>query len=162
MNFDQALATAVQHAPKPGLAIDVLAVMHKARYPMADILAKVPGDSLAARARAIGVARQTMYVWAQERFRPSREQAAIIAELTGVPVEQIGEYQEGKYDGVGSVGKPPRKKAVRVAKDGEGVPRRAKRARAERGGVGAKPGVGGSPRKVRKRTGKRPVGGKGD
>ena len=159
MDFDQALATAVRHAPKPGLAIDVLAVIHKARYPMADILAKVPGDSLAARARAIGVARQTMYVWAQERFRPSREQAAIIAKLTGVPVEQIGEYQEGKYD---SVGKPARKKAVRVAKDRKGVPLRAKRARAERGGVGAEQGVGGSDRTLRKRTGKRPRGGKGD
>jgi DNA-binding XRE family transcriptional regulator len=159
MDFDQALATAVRHAPKPGLAIDVLAVIHKARYPMADILAKVPGDSLAARARAIGVARQTMYVWAQERFRPSREQAAIIAELTGVPVEQIGEYQEGKHDGAG---KTPRKKTAPVAKAGGDVPRRTARARAERGGVGAKQGVGGRDRKVRNRTGKRPRGGKGD
>jgi DNA-binding XRE family transcriptional regulator len=151
MGFQTILEQAVAVAPKPGLATDVLAVMHKARYPMADILAKVPGDSLAARARAIGVARQTMYVWAQERFRPSREQAAIIHKLTGIPVEQIGEYQEGNH---GSVGKPPRKKAVRVAKDGKGVPRGAARARAKRGGVGAKQGLGGRDRTVRKRTGK--------
>lgn len=98
MSFQQALKTAIKLAPLAALANDVRAVMHKSRYPMAEILAKVPGDSLAARARAIGVSRQTMYVWAQERFRPSGEQAAIIAKLTGVPLAQIGQYQDGVID----------------------------------------------------------------
>ena len=71
MNFPTDTATAIQIAPLPALARDLRAVAHKLRYPMADILAKVPGDTLAERARKIGVSRQTMYVWAQERFRPS-------------------------------------------------------------------------------------------
>ena len=71
MDFQQVLGTAIQKAPLPALARDLRAVAHKLRYPLADILAKVPGDTLAERARKIGVSRQTMYVWAQERFRPS-------------------------------------------------------------------------------------------
>ena len=112
--FDKALNNAIAVAPLPALAVDLMAVWHKFRYPMAAILAKVPGDTLAARARAIGVSRQTMYVWAQERFRPSSVQAAIIAKLTGVPTAQISDYQEGKNDGAG---KSPRKTAARMAKD---------------------------------------------
>ena len=76
MNFQQTSEPAIQKAPLAALAVDLRAVAHKLRYPMADILAKVPGDTLAERARNIGVSRQTMYVWAQERFRPGGAQAA--------------------------------------------------------------------------------------
>src|SRR5580658_8361495 len=114
MGFEQVLQQAIAKAPLSALANDVRAVAHKFRYPMAEILAKVPGDTLAARARAVGVSRQTMYVWAQERFRPSPEQAATISELTGVPVAHIrADDQEGKHDGAG---KPARKTRPRVAK----------------------------------------------
>jgi DNA-binding MarR family transcriptional regulator/DNA-binding XRE family transcriptional regulator len=65
------------------------AAAHKIRFPMQDILAKVPGDTLSARARQIGVSRQTMYVWASERFRPTMPQAEVISRLTGVPVAHI-------------------------------------------------------------------------
>ena len=135
MNFQQILETAIQKAPLPAFERDLCAVAHKLRYPMADILAKVPGDTLAERARKIGVSRQTMYVWAQERFRPSSQQAAIIAKLTGVPVEQIGEYQEGKDETrANGAGKPPRKKVARVAKAGRSLSAGAARVRAKRGG----------------------------
>jgi DNA-binding XRE family transcriptional regulator len=139
MNFQRVLEFAVDKAPLPALARDLRAVAHKLRYPLADILAKVPGDTLAERARKIGVSRQTMYVWAQERFRPSHAQASIIAELTGIPVEQIGEYQEGK-DGGNGAGKTPRKEIKRVAKAGRSVPAGAARVRAKRGGVDAQQG----------------------
>lgn len=68
---------------------DFLAAAHKLRFPMEEILAKVPGESLSDRARKVGVSRQTMYVWAAERFRPTTRQAKRISKLTGVPVAQI-------------------------------------------------------------------------
>ena len=159
MDFQQTLATAVQKATLPALATDLLAVAHKLRYPMAAILAKVPGDTLAERARQIGVSRQTMYVWAQERFRPSSEQAAIIAKLTGVPVEQIMAYQEGKDDGTNGARKPARKTRARLAKASRSLPAGAARLRAKRGRVALEQGKRGHAGKVRKRTGKRPVSG---
>jgi DNA-binding XRE family transcriptional regulator len=159
MNFELVLATAVQKAPLPALANDLRAVAHKLRYPMAAILAKVPGDTLAARARAIGVSRQTMYVWAQEKFRPSTEQATIIAELTGVPIDEIRDYQEGKDDGTNGAGKPARKTRPRLAKASRSLPTGAARLRAKRGRVALEQGKRGNARTVRKRTRQRPVGG---
>jgi DNA-binding XRE family transcriptional regulator len=159
MDFQQVLATAVQKAPLPALAHDLRAVEHKLNHPMAAILAKVPGDTLAARARAIGVSRQTMYVWAQEKFRPSTEQATIIAELTGVPIDEIRDYQEGKDGGTNGAGKPARKTRPRLAKASRSLPAGAARVRAKRAGVGLKPGKRGHVGALRKRTGKRPVSG---
>ena len=163
MNFELVLGTAIQKAPLPALANDLRAVAHKLRHPMADILAKVPGDTLAERARRIGVSRQTMYVWAQERFRPSSAQAAIIAELTGVPVEQIADYQEGKDETrANGSGKTPRKKVKRLAKAGRSLPAGAARLRAKRTGLAAQQGKRGPGRTVRKRVAQRPVGGEAD
>jgi DNA-binding XRE family transcriptional regulator len=159
MDFQQVLATAVQKAPLPALANDLRAVEHKLNHPMAAILAKVPGDTLAARARAIGVSRQTMYVWAQEKFRPSTEQATIIADLTGVPIDDIRDYQEGKDDGTNGAGKPARKTRPRLAKASRSLPGGAARLRAKRGGVAPKQGKRGHVGALRKRTRKRPVSG---
>jgi DNA-binding XRE family transcriptional regulator len=160
MDFQTTLSQAIAKASPPALAVDLLAVMHKLRYPMAAILAKVPGDTLAARARAIGVSRQTMYVWAQEKFRPSTEQATIIADLTGVPIDEIRDYQEGKDDGTDGAGKPARKARARLAKASRSLPAGAARLRAKRGGVVLKQGKRGHVGTLRKRTGKRPLGGK--
>ena len=160
MSFELSLLILVDKAPLPAIASDLRAVAHKLRYPMADILAKVPGDTLAARARAIGVSRQTMYVWAQEKFRPSTEQAAIIADLTGVPIDDIRDYQEGKDDGTNGAGKAPRKTRPRLAKASRSLPAGAARLRAKRGGVVLKQGKRGHAGALRKRTGKRPLGGK--
>jgi DNA-binding XRE family transcriptional regulator len=135
--FQQVLEHAIAVAPLPALAEDVKAVSHKARYPMAEILAKVPGDTLTERARAIGVSRQTMYVWAAEQFRPSPPQAAIISELTGVPVYEITDYREGEDD---RFGKPDRTKAPRLAKAGKNVPRGSTRLPATKRGVAAQQG----------------------
>jgi DNA-binding XRE family transcriptional regulator len=159
MSFELSLLILVDKAPLPAIASDLRAVAHKLRYPMADILAKVPGDTLAARARAIGVSRQTMYVWAQEKFRPSTEQATIIADLTGVPIDEIRDYQEGKNDGTDGAGKPARKTRPRLAKASRSLPSGAARLRAKRAGVGLKQGKRGQAGTVRKRTRKRPVSG---
>ena len=151
------LQTEIDNAKLTGIRVDLLAVAHKLRFPMADILAKVPGDTLAARARAIGVSRQTMYVWAQERFRPSTDQARIIADLTGVPINQIRDYQEGDHDGTDGAGKTPRKTRARLAKVSRNLPAGAARLRAKRTGVGLEPGKRGHARTLRKRAVKRPV-----
>jgi DNA-binding XRE family transcriptional regulator len=96
----------------PPLQRDLRMVIHKATYPMRDILAKVPGDSLTDRAKKLKVSRQTMYVWASEKFRPTRVQAKRIAKVTGVPIEHI--LDDG-FEVGDDVGRPARKKAARVA-----------------------------------------------
>jgi DNA-binding XRE family transcriptional regulator len=88
-------------------------VAHKLRYPMADILAKVPGETLTERARKIGVSRQTLYVWAEEKFRPTPRQAKVIAKLTGVPVEHI--VDDGFVEGWNDARKTVAKKTAKVA-----------------------------------------------
>jgi DNA-binding XRE family transcriptional regulator len=160
MNFEQILDMAIVKAPLPAFERDLMVVVHKLRHPMSAILARVPGETLAERARNVGVSRQTMYVWAQERFRPSSAQAAIIAELTGIPAEEIGDYQEGKREN--GAGKTPRKTRRRVAKASRSVPAGAKRLRAKRTGVAAQQGKRGSARTVRKRSAQRPVGREAD
>jgi DNA-binding XRE family transcriptional regulator len=162
MSFELSLLILVDKAPLPAIASDLRAVAHKLRYPMADILAKVPGDTLAERARKIGVSRQTMYVWAAEKFRPSTEQATIIADLTGVPIDDIRDYQEGNNDGTNGAGKAARKTRPRLAKASRSLSGGAARLRAKRAGVGLKQGKRGQAGTVRKRTQRRPVSGEGD
>jgi len=162
MSFELSLLILVDKAPLPAIASDLRAVAHKLRHPMANILAKVPGDTLAERARKIGVSRQTMYVWAAEKFRPSTEQATIIADLTGVPIDDIRDYQEGNNGGTNGAGKPARKTRPRLAKASRSLPGGAARMRAKRTGVGLKPGKRGQAGTVRKRTQRRPVSGEGD
>jgi DNA-binding XRE family transcriptional regulator len=96
---------------------ELAAIAHKLRYPLFDILEKIPGDSLRERAEAVGVSRQTMYVWGQEKFRPSAEQAALISKLTGVPEAHIRAdgYREGKND----VGGTAVKAAAKLASGGK-------------------------------------------
>lgn len=120
----------------PVLNGEFKALVHKLRHPMTKILAKVPGETLADRARAIGVSRQTMYVWQAEQFRPVGNQAKKIAKLTGVRVEHIREYAD-------DTGRTPAKKAPKLAKRSKKAPRgnggRAKRQRV----VDAQAGSGG-------------------
>lgn len=104
---------------EPALRHNLMQTVHVLRYPMKDILEKVPGETLTERAKAIGVSRQTMYVWMHERFRPGLEQATLISELTGIPVWQIRDLQEGEGDG-DDAGEKGAKTRGRVAKDGDG------------------------------------------
>jgi DNA-binding XRE family transcriptional regulator len=101
---------------------DLRMVIHKATYPMRDILAKVPGDSLTDRAKKLKVSRQTMYVWASEKFRPTRVQAKRIAKVTGVPIEHI--LDDG-FEVGDDTGRKARKKAPRVAAARQKIARRA-------------------------------------
>jgi DNA-binding XRE family transcriptional regulator len=110
---------------------DLRMIVHKATHPMRDILAKVPGDSLTDRAKKLKVSRQTMYVWASEKFRPTRVQAKRIAKVTGVPIEHI--LDDG-FEVGDDTGRKARKTTARVAKARKKVERRA--VVATRGGRG--------------------------
>lgn len=57
--------------------------------PMAEILAKVPGDSLTERAKAIGITRQCYYAWLKGVYRPHLKQAKKLARLTGLDLADI-------------------------------------------------------------------------
>ena len=109
--------------PAP-LQREVNMAVHKITYPMAEILAKVPGDSLTERAKKLGVSRQTMYVWASEKFRPTRVQAKRIAKATGVPIEHI--VDDG-FEGGNDVRRKARKKVARVATGRKKTAKRDKR-----------------------------------
>jgi DNA-binding XRE family transcriptional regulator len=106
----------------PPLQRDLRMVIHKATYPMRDILAKVPGTSLTERAKKLGVSRQTMYVWASEKFRPTRVQAKRLAKATGVPIEHI--LDDG-FEVGDEAGRKARKTVARVAKGRKAAAKRA-------------------------------------
>lgn len=127
----QDLEKIAERAPQPAIRHSILQTAHVLRYPMKDILDKVPGETLTERAEKIGVSRQTMYVWQHERFRPGLDQATIISNLTGVPVWQIRDLQvnDGEVD-------------KGMAKDRRSVPGRPKRLRAARGRMVSKRGGG--------------------
>ena len=117
MNLAETIEKAAAEATEPAIKHHLMMTVHVLRYPMTTILAKVPGDTLKERAERIGVSRQTMYVWAHEKFRPSLEQAVIISDLTDIPVWQIRDLQVD-YDYVGEARARSRvvKKRVRPPK----------------------------------------------
>lgn len=135
-----------------GLLRDLAFIDARLRFPMADILAKVEGDTIAARAREIGVSRQTLYVWANEKLRPSAEQARTLEKLTGVPADVI---RADITERVNEIEQAARKTRAEMAKAVKGVPPRPGRTRPKRGGMVAKRRLGGSHRKVRSRSRKR-------
>lgn len=57
--------------------------------PMDKILAMVPGESVSARARHIGITREAYYHWLRGSRRPDRRCAQRLSEITGVPAAMI-------------------------------------------------------------------------
>lgn len=129
---------------------DLNAIAHKLRYPMTAILDRVEGDGVIAKAHAVGVSRQMVYVWMSEKARPNAAQARIISKLTGIPVECI--RADGFKEGQGATGRKRATARGKLAKDGKGVPAGAAGQRTKRARVAGKQDLGGSPRTVRKRT----------
>lgn len=48
-----------------------------------------PGESHLARARKIGISRQTLYDWMSGKSRPSFRKAKRLSQLTGIPARDI-------------------------------------------------------------------------
>jgi DNA-binding XRE family transcriptional regulator len=63
-------------------------VKARRREELAKLIA-MTGETTTERARRLGVTRQAIYDWASGRSWPNRATAIRIAELTGVPVEDI-------------------------------------------------------------------------
>src|SRR5215472_1460733 len=78
----------------------LVSVIDRICWPMSKILAKVPGESAAARARALGISRQTYYAWMREENRPLTEAADTVERITGVPANLVSarSYLENKDD----------------------------------------------------------------
>ena len=111
----------------PPMQRRVVNVLHKVANPMATIMAKVPGESIADKATKVGVSRQTVYVWMAERCRPTLAQAKRISKYTGIPAEDItGDV----YDTRAKIAA----KAARVAKRRERDTERAARTTSTRRG----------------------------
>jgi hypothetical protein len=87
-----------------GLTDLMLEVRARLNKPMADILRKVPGATVKAKAERIGVSRQCFYDWLKGTYRPTGEQSKRLQRLTGIPAEFI----RGK-------GEVPRKRKPRAS-----------------------------------------------
>lgn len=57
--------------------------------PMKDILAMLAVETPTERARLLGISRQCLYDWMNEKTRPNLAQAAKLAELTGLSIREI-------------------------------------------------------------------------
>jgi DNA-binding transcriptional regulator YiaG len=76
----------------PNSSLGRFAVRMRSRLnatPMAAILEKVPGESISAKARTLGVSRQTIHYWINGDTRPDDVQARKIEKLTGFSVAVI-------------------------------------------------------------------------
>lgn len=60
-----------------------------AAVPMSEVLAKMPQTSITAKARAVGVSRQTFYLWLHDATRPDEAHAQKLAKITGFSVAEI-------------------------------------------------------------------------
>lgn len=80
----------VKIAPNKGLELHAKRIRRRLNaMPMSKVLAKVEAGSIAAKARMIGVTRQTIYYWLNDITRPNEEQAKKLAKLTGYDVTEI-------------------------------------------------------------------------
>ena len=141
-------------------------VIERIRLPMSKILSLVPGESAAARARTLGISRQTYYVWLREQTRPLGDQAVLVERITGIPANLVsGRVYEESANELGGENAPP---TAQMAEDGEGLPRgrtgvsepdpsrdEPKRAARRRAGSGSQPRLGGSHGEVRRRSRRR-------
>lgn len=59
------------------------------RLDIGRILAAVPGDTEAEKARAIGVSRQLVNLWARKKARPGWKHSLRLAKVTGLPAPDI-------------------------------------------------------------------------
>ena len=65
------------------------ALRERLLIPMSAILERMPGDSIAEKARMLQIQRSTFYAWAEGRARPRRGLAEKIAELTGYTWQEV-------------------------------------------------------------------------
>jgi predicted transcriptional regulator len=79
----------IELAPDDNERERLMAMRNRMRVPMKDILEKIEGDSFAAKAKLIGITRQTVYSYLQGIARPSGRVARRVAELSGFSVDAV-------------------------------------------------------------------------
>jgi hypothetical protein len=69
--------------------------MHsRIKLPMAQVLARVPGESVIDKAKVLGISRQTWYVWQSGATRPNLAKARQLERITGYTVAEIRGVEE--------------------------------------------------------------------
>jgi hypothetical protein len=69
--------------------------MHsRIKLPMAQVLARVPGESIIDKAKVLGISRQTWYVWQSGATRPNLAKARQLERITGYSVAEIRGVEE--------------------------------------------------------------------
>jgi hypothetical protein len=72
-----------------GLLLLAHRIRARLRKPMADVIAKIPGRTMVAKAEAAGVSRQNLYAWQRGAYRPTGVQAERLSKLTGIAAATI-------------------------------------------------------------------------
>jgi len=84
-----ALLDGLTKDPNPGIKRRARELRDKLSVrPMREILARIPDKTVAAKARACGVSRQTFYTW-MNGSRPKKRPAARLAAITGFTIAEI-------------------------------------------------------------------------
>jgi hypothetical protein len=84
-----ALQDFVAHTPDSTVRRQAMKLRDRlVRRPMDEILNRVPGDNVAAKARTCGATRQTYYSWL-DGVRPTIRHATKLAQITGFSVAEI-------------------------------------------------------------------------
>lgn len=72
-----------------GLLLLADRIKARLKKPMSEIIAKIPGKTMVAKAQAAQVSRQNLYAWQRGVYRPTGSQAEHLAKLTGISVVTI-------------------------------------------------------------------------
>lgn len=59
------------------------------QLPIKEIMDKVPGDNIAAKARALNISRPALYGWTKGGRRPRPKEAQRLSQITGLPWQAI-------------------------------------------------------------------------
>ena len=86
LEYAKNLVSALDGHPLQPLALEV---SNRLQMPMAEVLRKIRGTSITARAKKARISRQTYYEYMNEETRPNLEIAQRLSKLTGIPVEEI-------------------------------------------------------------------------
>jgi len=83
------LSQVVRISPDEGTKLRAKQIHDRLTLPMTTVLGNVPGLTVAAKCKKIGVSRQAYYYWIRGMSRPNATQARRIARLTGLAADDI-------------------------------------------------------------------------
>ena len=75
--------------PDHSLAKRAYQLRDRLKFPMSEVLKKVPGETVVQKAAHCGVSRQAYYNWLSGRSRPNDAQSLMLEKLTGIDAAMI-------------------------------------------------------------------------